>query len=84
MANDRVIITHCGLENSRISVEKMASKDLLLMKHANLLVEELLQKDIEVWETFDNVVITEEGYYLALYEKDLVLSEKEKRAKPKS
>lgn len=64
-------ICHTSLSEKREDVFKAANKDELLINFINDYKLSLIKKDIEIFEQVDNILITSEGYYIALKSEDL-------------
>lgn len=68
---NRIVITHCPLQTDAEKVWKMAKEDKILIDIIKKQSELKKNKGIETFEQRHNIIATEEGYYLAFYEKDL-------------
>lgn len=71
---DRIVITSCPLSENKEGVFGIAKH----MKHINHLIDAIIEhakylqgEGIEVFERRDNIIATEGGYYMALWESDL-------------
>lgn len=70
--NNKIIISTIPLSVDKSEVLKMASNEESLVQAIKNYAEELQSNKIEIFHSQFNILITEKGYYLAFYEKDLV------------
>lgn len=64
---DDIIITHLHISSNRNRVFLTAMNDKKLIAKIEEKIKECNEKDIEVWEQKYNIIITEKGYYAAIY-----------------
>jgi hypothetical protein len=64
----RVLIYDVPLKEDLNKVKQSLSDDELLKEAIEAYAEELISQDIEVWEYEDNMIVTEDGYKIAVYE----------------
>lgn len=62
-----IVIVSCDLTNSREDVFKAFDDDSILTETILEYVRELKKHNIEIWEHSGNIIITEKGYYLAIF-----------------
>jgi len=65
------IIISTDLSSKKENVFKGANNDIDLVNAIDLFKEKLKNNNIEVWEQKDNILVTENGYYLAVYPEDI-------------
>ena len=68
----KVVITHCPLSINSEEVFSMASEDKILIESINRFSNELLEKGIEIFDRNSNIIVTEQGYYCAFWDDDLI------------
>jgi len=65
------VIISTELSSKRENVFKAVNNDIDLVNAINLFKENLKNNNIEVWEQKDNILVTENGYYLAVYPENI-------------
>jgi hypothetical protein len=65
------IIINTPLSSKKENVFKGANNDIDLVNAIDTFKEKLKNNNIEVWEQKDNILVTENGYYLAVYPENI-------------
>lgn len=68
---EEIIITHCPLNSIPEDIFKMAKDDAKLVKAIQEYGDRLKERDVEIFENRQNIIVTDKGFYLAFYESDL-------------
>ena len=68
-----VVITKINISTPAQEVFAMCKDDIRLKNIINLQKKKCQAADIEVFETNQNIIATEEGYYCAFYAEDLIM-----------
>jgi hypothetical protein len=68
----RIAITFCPLSENKDEIFKMSKNDQMLIDAIVQKSIELHQQQIETFERRENIIVTEKGYYMAFFVKDLV------------
>ena len=66
-----IIIISTDLSAKKENVFKAANTDVDLVNAITSYKEELKNNNVEVWEQKDNIIVTEKGYYLAVYPENI-------------
>lgn len=66
-----IVITSCPLSVKKEEIFKMATPDSLLESAIKAYSKKMTQKGLETFEHYQNVIITEKGYFMAFYQSDL-------------
>jgi hypothetical protein len=67
-----ILILNTELSTKKEDILKHGVReDIDLINEINKFKKELQSKNIEIFEQIKNILITEEGYYLAVYEFDI-------------
>lgn len=66
-----VVIVSADLSSKLKNVLKSRSTNKMLVETMDEYVEEFKKDNIEVFERYDNILVTEKGYYLSVFESDL-------------
>ena len=64
---EKIIILSCELKNKKDSILIEKNDDPALIRAINEFSKALKKNNIEIWEQHDNIIIAEDGYYLAIY-----------------
>ena len=64
---DKIIIVSCELKNAKDDILIEKNDDPVLIRAINEFSNGLKKNNIEIWEQHDNIIIAEDGYYLAIY-----------------
>lgn len=70
--SNQMCICECGLDEDRDSVFNGKNSNKSLVDYANEYRQKLELDNIEIFEQVDNILITEKGYYVALFSNDLI------------
>lgn len=71
MNNEQMVICVCGLFNDKDKVLGGASADENLTAYVTQYRTKLESKGIEIFNQVNNILVAEDGYYIAQYAKDL-------------
>lgn len=74
MNRKKIVITHCPLNVDKDSINNMVQNNELLTNAIKSVSEKLSDNGIEIFSYLENLIVTENGYYFAFFEKDLTLS----------
>jgi len=66
---DRIIIVSTGLDSKYENVIKSLSDDKYLIENINKYRKVLESDNIDIFKQENNILVTEKGYFLAIYEK---------------
>jgi hypothetical protein len=72
MDKTTIVITHCSLDNNVEEIWKMGQNDEKLIYAIKEVREQKALNGIETFEQRQNIIATEEGYYFAFWEEDLI------------
>jgi len=73
-----VIVVSAELSNPIKDMDGLRSKDVALVETIIEYAERvLIPNNIEIFEKYDNIFVTEAGYYFTVYEKDLKITDNE-------
>ena len=72
MNENDIIILGCGLEIKEEIVFKNVKDDSILIDAINKYESEL-DNNIDVFNKKQNIIVTENGYFLAVYKKDILV-----------
>lgn len=67
MMKDKIIIISCELKHAKNHILVERNDDPALIRAMNEFSKGLKKNNIEIWEQHDNIIIAEDGYYLAIY-----------------
>lgn len=67
----RIGIISFDIKNNKDEILKTAQDDLQLIKAINSYKSKLTDQNIEIFHQEKNILITDDGYYCAVYEKDI-------------
>ena len=67
----KTIIISTDLTAKKENVFKALKNDVDLINAINEYAFKLKNNNIEIWEQKDNILVTENGYYLAVYPEDI-------------
>lgn len=71
MEDEQIYIVHCSLEVKRDDVFLALKDDKELLIAIENYVKKLNSENIEIFEKEKNILITENGYYCAIWENDI-------------
>lgn len=74
MNNNEIAICHLPLSESKEEVLKMIKNDPELEHSINEKKLTLEKQEIEIFYCLHNLIVTESGYYIALFTKDLIVN----------
>lgn len=67
-----IVIVLCKFEDATLEqIQNLVQKNELLVTTLNDFIETTLPEDVEIFDRFDNILVTSNGYYCAFYEHDL-------------
>lgn len=71
MEDVNVIIVSAELSSKLKNVLKSRSTNEMLVETMDEYVKKFKEENIEIFERYDNILVTEKGYYLSVFESDL-------------
>lgn len=77
MEDIAVVIVSAELASKLENVLKSRSDDGMLVETMDEYVEKFKSENVEIFERYDNILVTERGYYIAVFESDLTPSNNE-------
>lgn len=77
MDSVNVVVVSADLSSKLENVLKSQSSDSVLVETMDEYVEKFKNENIELFERYDNILVTEQGYYLSVFESDLKLLDDE-------
>ena len=69
---DKILITLASLEEDKDKMFTLIRDDEQLIRAIDVFARDLVTKGVEIFDRQKNVLVTEEGYYMAFYEKDVI------------
>lgn len=75
-AHDNIIIVNLEISN-RKDVDKIISEDVFLVDAIVDFISILEDEDVEIYKVEKNILITEDGFYAAVYENSVNLKSEE-------
>ena len=73
----KICVVHIPITENKDDVFKLKSDNLHLTYAMDSFIKKLNESDIEVFYADKNLIATEEGYYIAHFEKDLTIEKEE-------